>query len=108
MKKFFQGFFIAKKGVDTLALVKFLTATKEQLDKKETDTGCIYFVTDTNELYVDIPELGRISFSTPVDLDAVYSCTLERLLSDPTAIFQGATETADGAAGLVPVPKKIE
>lgn len=92
-----------------MALVKFLTATKEQLDKKEIDTGCIYFVTDTNELYVDVPELGRISFSsTPVDLDAVYSYTLERLLSDPTAIFQGATETTDGTAGLVPAPKKIE
>lgn len=92
-----------------MALVKFLTATKEQLDKKEIDIGCIYFVTDTNELYVDMPELGRVSFSSaPIDLDVIYNYSLEKLLSDPTAIFQGATETTDGTAGLVPAPKKIE
>ena len=94
---------------DTLALVKFLAGTKEQLDKKAVDAGCIYFVTDTNELYVDVPELGRISFSgVQIDLDSMYDFFMNRLLTDPSAIFQGATEIQDGMSGLVPVPEKLE
>lgn len=92
-----------------LATVKFLTGTKEQLDKTPIDTGCIYFVTDTNEVYVDIQELGRVSFSAKaLDLDSLYDYLLEKLLSDPSAVFQGATETQDGVAGLVPAPEKLE
>lgn len=92
-----------------MVLAKFFTGTKKQLDEKAFNNGCIYFITDTNEIYVDVPELGRTSFSSiPLDLDNVYEYLLEKLLSDPSAIFQGATETQDGSAGLVPVPEKLE
>ena len=86
-----------------MAVAKFLNGTKEQLDEKKLEDGCIYFITDTKEIYVDIPQGNRILFSP--DTDMLYDLMKDRLLSDPSAVFQGATETSDGAAGLVPKPE---
>lgn len=87
-----------------MAVAKFLSGTKEQLNKKNLEDGCIYFITDTNEIYVDIPNGERLLFSSNLaDFDILYELIKEKFLTDPDAIFQGAGN-GDGTSGLLPAP----
>lgn len=88
-----------------MALVKLYSGLNEDLATKPIEEGSIYFVTDTNEIYVDLPNGSRTSFTNKINLDDLYTYMRDRLFSDPENVFQGATETSDGTAGLVPIPK---
>lgn len=88
-----------------MALVKFFTGTKERLSEHDITPGCVYVITDTSELYFDTPEGKRINVMDSIDYDSMYDYILDRILDDPNAVFKGATETFDGAAGLVPAPE---
>lgn len=87
-----------------MALIKVYSGSNDALSKKSIEPGSIYFTTDTQEIYVDVPNAGRISFSDKVDLEELYSYMVNRLLSDSNATFKGATENTLGRAGLVPPP----
>lgn len=96
-----------------MALANFLWGTSKDIENAPFQEGNIYFLTDTQEIYADIPENLRQSYSgkqgensSPelpnIDYDDIYAYVLKKMLSDPAAIFQGATATADSLPGLVP------
>lgn len=44
-----------------------------------------------------------------IDKDELYAYVLKKMLGDPAAIFQGASATSEGLAGLVPpIPKNLQ
>ena len=44
-----------------------------------------------------------------IDKDELYAYILKKMLNDPAAIFQGASATSEGLAGLVPpVPANLQ
>lgn len=45
-----------------MALAKFYSGVKSELDSKAEEAGSVYFITDTKELYADIPGGSRTSF----------------------------------------------
>lgn len=91
---------------------KVYAGTSSELDKKSLEEGSVYFVTDTKEIYADVPGQNRQAYggkngdgesgSITIDYDEIYAYTLKKMLNDPAAIFQGATATADSLPGLVP------
>ena len=93
-----------------MSTFKVYSGDKSSLDTKQFEEGSVYFITDTQEIYVDIPGKSRQSYggsgetnSNPeIDKDEIYAYVLKKMLSDPAAIFQGATATADSLPGLVP------
>lgn len=93
-----------------MALVKLYAVPESVLSTRPIDNGSIYFTTDTNVIYVDLPNGKRALFSNSnsLDLDDLYDYMRDRLLSDPEAVFKGATELEDGAPGLVPFASRIE
>lgn len=112
-----------------MALAKFYSGTSAELETKQKEDGNIYFTTDTKKIVVDIPGGDRTSFGDNSDLQSIsdqkvdeifakypfswvedenietlYNVIRDMLLSDPDAVFKGATEDSAGTAGLVPPP----
>lgn len=95
-----------------MALANFLWGTSKDIENTPFQDGNVYFLIDTQEIYADIPENVRQSYggkgenNSPeppnIDYDEIYAYVLKKMLSDPAAIFQGATATADSLPGLVP------
>ena len=92
-----------------MSLLQIYSGDKNSLQKKDFEDGSVYFVTDTQEIYADIPGQHRQPFggqsndnNPEIDKDELYAYILKKMLSDPAAIFQGASPNSDSLPGLVP------
>lgn len=75
-----------------MALAKFYTGVKSELDSKAEEAGSVYFITDTKELYADIPGGSRTSFGQG-DMEEVTHAQVEEIFRK----YGFSTNTPDGS-----------